>query len=274
MNEQPDNLMTKGEPLELNSGALRELAGEYFAEDFPNPDRRDCPAPARLQALAQTDRLPDDELRAHLFGCSACFTAYREARAMQPVATPELSWRDKLATTFTWRPGLAWAGAAVLLLGLSWLMRAPRHNEPSPAPSLLAQQSPTPTVTPAPTLVLETPPSAPDAITKAVDLNNYLALRDAAATNGDRTIQLAPVLTRLQLRLPEGSLSGVYSVSLWGESNQTVLPAQTVRRRGNTLTATMDLRRFGAKNLRLRIQGPGEAPDFYPVQIGTAPRQP
>ena len=272
MNKQQEN----GKSLELHPDALRELASEYFADDFPNPDRSDCHAPVRWQALAQTGRLPDDELRAHLFGCSACFTAYREARALLPVTAPPLSWRDKLATTFVWRPGLAWAGAAVLLLGLvclAWLMRTPRRPEPDSALILIAQQSPTPIATPAPTLVAAPPPSAPVTITNLIDLNDYLALRDVAAANSERVIQLAPVLTRLQLRLPEGSLPGVYSVSLVDDLEKPILPPQTIRRRGDLLIATFDLRRLAAKNLRLRIQGRGEAADFYPVQIGSAPRQ-
>lgn len=274
MNEQPDNPITGGEALELHPDRLRELASEYFAEDFPNPDRRACPAPARLQSLAQTGGLPADELRAHLFGCSTCFTAYREARALRPVAAPPRTWRDHLATTFAWRPGLAWAGAAVLLLGIIWLTRAPRRNAPSSAPILIAQQSPEPTATPAPTLAPVTGPTAPVALAKAVDLNDYLALRDVAAATGERTIQLAPVLTRLQLRLPEGSLPGVYSISLVGDSDKPILPPQNVSRHRDTLTVTLNLRRLAAKKLRLRIQGGGEAPDFYPLQIGSAPRRP
>ncbi len=268
MNKQQEN----GKSLELHPDALRELASNYFAEDFPNPDRSDCPAPARLQALAQTGRLPDDELRAHLFGCSACFTAYREARALLPVAAPPLSWREKLATTFTWRPGLAWAGAAILLLGLIWFTRTQRRSEPTASPVLLANQSPTPTLAPAPTL---TPaPPAPAAITQPVDLNDYLALRDVTAPNGERVIRLTPKLTRLQLRLPEGSLPGAYVVSLVDDAESPVLPTQKLRRRGDSLLALLDLRRLAAKRVRLRIQASGEAPDFYPVQISSATRQP
>ena len=266
-----NNQFDKGEPLELHPDALRELASDYFAEDFPNPDRSDCPAPARLQSLAQTGGLPDDQLRAHLFGCSACFTAYREARALRPVAAPQESWRDKLATTFAWRPGLAWAGAAVLLLGLVWLMRTPRHSEQAAPPVLLANQSPTPTLAPVPSLVTATP--APAALTQAVDLpvdlNDYLALRDVTAPNGERVIRLTPTLTHLQLRLPEGSLPGAYTVSLVDDAERPVLPAQTLRRRGDSLLALFDLRRLAAKRVRLRVQAAGEAPDFYPVQIGS-----
>ena len=152
-------------------------------------------------------------------------------------------------------------------------MRTPRRPEPDSALILIAQQSPTPIATPAPTLVAAPPPSAPVTITNLIDLNDYLALRDVAAANSERVIQLAPVLTRLQLRLPEGSLPGVYSVSLVDDLEKPILPPQTIRRRGDLLIATFDLRRLAAKNLRLRIQGRGEAADFYPVQIGSAPRQ-
>ena len=153
-------------------------------------------------------------------------------------------------------------------------MRTPRRTAPSSAPILLAETSPTPAATPAPTLLPATPQPAPAAITKTVDLNAYLALRDVAAPNGERAIQLAPTLTRLQLRLPEGSLPGVYAVSLVADSDQPLLPSQTVRRRGDLLVVTFDLRRLAAKNLRLRIQGRGEAADFYPVQIGSVTPQP
>lgn len=272
MNEQPDKLKSRSEPLELHPDALRELASEYFAADFPNPDRRDCPTPAHLQSLAQAGRLPDDAFRAHLFGCSACFTSYREARALLSVVAPPSSWRDRLAMTFAWRPSLAWAGVGVLLLGMLWLMRSPRRNELPPAPVLLAETSPMPTLAPAPTLPPAMPPTEPEAVTKSVDLNDYLAMRDVAAPNGERAIQLAPALTRLQLRLPEGSLPGVYSVSLVDDLEKLVLPAQSIRRHGDSLAVTLDLRRLAAKRLRLRIQAVGEAPDLYPAQIRSASR--
>lgn len=59
------------------------FAQAYYATEFPNDARRDCPPAEFLRAAARAVSLPDDQLRTHLFRCSDCFRSYRSARMSQ-----------------------------------------------------------------------------------------------------------------------------------------------------------------------------------------------
>lgn len=53
-------------------------AGQYFAGDNPNPQNVGCPEPGTLRGLVGSNKLPDADVRSHLFNCSACFSLYRQ----------------------------------------------------------------------------------------------------------------------------------------------------------------------------------------------------
>jgi hypothetical protein len=105
---------------------LNSFAQTYFASDFSNSERKDCPATETLDSLIRTGKLPGDELRAHLFGCSECFSAYQSALAahraeMRASSTASStarreSWFDRLAASLKRHPLPAFASAFVLLL--------------------------------------------------------------------------------------------------------------------------------------------------------------
>ncbi|MEP7340848.1 MAG: hypothetical protein ABI977_24165 [Acidobacteriota bacterium] len=308
MNKQPDNPAQGNGNGEMNNKTrkiqpetLIELARDYFAADFPNSDRQGCPDGAMLNSLAQSGRLPDDELRAHLFGCSACFTEYRTALAERPQPLPviahEAPWWDRLRAAFTpftgaFRPGFAWAGAAALVLIAFGVWTARRVRVEAP-PQIIAQrnaQAPAPSIAPAPEApapaprlarTAEQPALQPRPAAKrrrvapaaeaivSLDLNEYVAMRDVsdASRFGQQVITLAPVRTRLKLRLPEGSLAGRYTVSLVDEFEHSLITDKPVSRMGKTLIADMDLRNFSVKSYRLKIQSRESTPDFYAVTI-------
>src|SRR3982750_4190201 len=56
------------------------FAQAYYATEFPNSERRDCPTAETLRKVACSSTLPDAQLRAHLFNCSDCFRLFRSAR--------------------------------------------------------------------------------------------------------------------------------------------------------------------------------------------------
>lgn len=114
---------------------LSDFARRYYAKDFPNPARLDCPHPEFLASLLKAGRLPDDKLRAHLFGCSECFTEYREAlaeRRAQGSAAQRTRWWSRIVGGVVARPIPAVAGAATLLLvmaGVAYLrQKGPRAS--------------------------------------------------------------------------------------------------------------------------------------------------
>lgn len=302
MNNRPDNPAQvydsgemENETREIQTETLIEFARDYFAAGFPNPDRHGCPDRAKLTTLAQAGHLPDDELRAHLFGCSDCFREYRTALATRAVDAPAAAWwqtwRDKLVATLMLRPGLVWTSVAALLLagalliGTRW--RGESHNPLSPAASETAQahapisapaaSSPTPDARSARNVEPPAPQSNPAARRGAlatemvtavsVDLNEYVALRGVTDVGGggQQFIRLAPVRTRLKLRLPEGSLAGAYTVSLVDEFDKALATDKAVSRDAKWLIATLDFRHNTAKSYRLKVEQQGAPPDFYPA---------
>jgi hypothetical protein len=255
---------------ELQAEGLTELARAYFAHDFPNPARHDCPERATLRASAQTGRLPDDALRAHLFGCSECFQDYRAARQVPAPVTS--SWSDLLRARFTLKPALAWTGAALLLLTAGLFSWTNRRSEAQPGAALTQAQTPTPTLPVMPSVApsqVPAPRRSAAATTVQVDLNAYLALRDVTEPSGARpqAIALSPVRTRLHLRLPEGSLPGGYTVSLLDEFDRAIATERATSRDGQRLSVLLDLRGADARSYRLRLQFPGEPPALYPVRV-------
>ena len=101
------------------SDDLTDFARQYYATDFSNPARIDCPHPETLAAILRAGRLPGESLRAHLFGCSACFVEYREAlaqRKTQGLSAPVSSQWRKLVGAVRARPIPAVSGAAAVVL--------------------------------------------------------------------------------------------------------------------------------------------------------------
>jgi hypothetical protein len=104
--------------------------------------------------------------------------------------------------------------------------------------------------------------------TISVDLEDYPALRaadDDAAARGP--IRLAPARTRLNLRLPEGSVAGSYLVGVVNSSDELLATARAASRKGTNLSVTLNLRKLSPGKYRLRVTRDGETPGFYPVVI-------
>jgi hypothetical protein len=96
------------------------FAQAFYATEFPNTERRGCPASGALRESAHSEDLPGPELREHLFGCSECFLAYRGARLSRVVRpTTREPWRERfegVLARLTLRPALTAAGLACLII--------------------------------------------------------------------------------------------------------------------------------------------------------------
>jgi hypothetical protein len=281
---------------------LIAFAQEYFSADFPNPERRDCPTPGTINATVRSGELPGEELRAHLFACSACFCEFREAMALyrSGVAVDIPSWWSKVAAAWRHIPRPALAGAAclvVLLLAGVFVWREHTkdarliRNEAVPA-ALLSEassqsrpeQAANSEAAPTPAAVM--PPSSPspaqarqralpDLVAQTVvriDLEDYTVLRDTRDVGSERekVITLHRERARLLLRLPERSPQGRYKVSLVDSYGHSVIAKTRSSRDGKTLRTTLDLRGLTERRYRLSIARAGEAPGYYPVVIGDA----
>jgi len=272
---------------------LIEAARDYFATDFPNPERRGCPVSGALRSIVHSGQRPMPELRAHLFGCSECFCEYREAvseRRQLAVAPATSGWRDLVAALLRWRAPLL-AGAIVLLaLGVGVLIWSSREepapqisqSSPQPAPSAgVEREAPTstdvtsseaqPTLTPATPKTMEQRSGLADLLAINIDLNDYFSLeeprRRGVGSEEEKAIRLPRARLRLELKLPPGSDPGRYQVSIVDAYLRPVARKQAFSPDGNRLAVELDLRRLTQRAYRLGLTHGDEAPDFYRVMV-------
>jgi hypothetical protein len=128
---------------------LNEFAQSYFANDFPNPGRPDCPTAETLIPLIRSSKLPDGELRAHLFGCSQCFSEYQNAlvayrKETGAEAARPKAWWNRLSAALPRTPLPIFASAfSLLLLMLAGVYIWRAHNSaPDSAPVSRQQSAP------------------------------------------------------------------------------------------------------------------------------------
>lgn len=279
------------------------FAQAYYATEFPNDARRDCPSAESLRAAARAASLPDVHLRAHLFSCSDCFRSYRSARmSLRPrAATGQSSWRRLSATLagLTLRPApVAIAASCLALLGVgaAMLLWQGRDDTPSVAVNHSRQEersphaaSPPPAETPGATDAAEpsspqpepTPsrqdsqarrpkaerrnPRTPPVRVVEISLKEDDLLRGGGGDK-QRMIDLAPGRQRLRLRMPRGSIGGRYTVRIVDAFGKTLVE-KAANSDGKTLTVNLDLRTLAANKYRLCLARDGEAPDCYLVSV-------
>lgn len=109
-------------------------AREMYSTGNANPGRVGCFTNENIRQMAHSAKLPDDAVMNHLFDCSECFRAYRQAvqSAKNPAAAVAKSgWRN-LFDLSSARIGFAGAGLA-LIVGLMmfslWVFQAKSPNE-------------------------------------------------------------------------------------------------------------------------------------------------
>lgn len=251
----------------------------HHATGFPNPERSDCPPPGQLTTQIWRGQLPNEVSRQHLLACSVCFNEYRTQLAAYQAAQPVApnwwqqwlqGWRVKsaLALTFIWLVSLGgwfvWQQARTpfqIQIAAKTEATAP-VNMPSPDPRPPATAPTSKQVTSS----APPPPRALSPLTQAIDLNEYLTLRNVTGAEG-KTMRLPAERIRLQLVLPEGSEKGRYTVRLVDAFGQALRRASAFSSTGQTLTVTLDLRSRPPQRYRLQISRGSDAPDYYPLTI-------
>lgn len=267
---------------------IEAFGREYFATEFPNSPRTGCPPRDVLREYARVSRLPDDELHGHLFSCSDCFLEFRRVVAAAEDG-PEPWWRRFfLISGGIQRPALAaLAALVVVVIAAVWLLSDRKETHRSEtrieAQTNVSDQArktqagrdvpeATPNSAPAANQTGRSdasPAEMPGVMTARIDLRNYPSLgsreRDAGvAGEGARPIRVAIARTRLSLRLPEGSASGGYTISILDRSTlKPVISVQGSSATGRNLDATLNLETLAPAEYVLRLAHPGEAPSDY-----------
>jgi hypothetical protein len=104
-----------------------------------------------------------------------------------------------------------------------------------------------------------------------IDLQKYVITRGREPEGADEVIKLPRARLRLLLKLPEGSDSGTYTVSIIDGSGKALAAAPKVRSAdGRTLSVTIDTTRLDPQRYNLRVVRRGALAEFYPVMIGGA----
>lgn len=300
-----------GDSKPLSPDELIISAQEYFSSDFPNSERLDCPTQGTLSALVSAGRLPDDQLRAHLFGCSECFREYHTsvlARDRQTAVQAVPSWSHRLAELLVRLPIPVYAACVALVL-LScggfylWQWRNQRSvpavvRNGSTGEDANASKSTQKNPNSPPTL--ELPPGSPPPLGSSNPANpqsspllrpspgsqsqgELLAIRTVEVDlenytalrgrgTGANAIKLSRSRISLKLKLPEGSAKGLYSLSIIDSSGRALVTAQAHSADGNTLNVALDARKLAPQKYRLRVLRDGEAPEYYPVVVSEEPQ--
>lgn len=257
------------EPLATeNTDEFVSLAREYFAGDFPNPERKGCPPRADLEATIQSGKLPDDTLRQHLFGCSQCFSLYQQIRDTRRDAHAPF-WQRASEFIFAQKLILGPVFAVLVVAGIAVLYFTSKTPQPQVAEvdhtrgAWNADVSPT--VKPSPEPAATQPEPAPVSVAR-VDLRDYTLRRG----NESSTTEPLPVkqgMIAFSIMLPEGSPAGAYSVSLLDAFGKTLRSRGASSPDGKKLSTTLNLTFPENQKYRLCVSRANEPPNCYPIII-------
>ncbi|HEY1402802.1 MAG TPA: hypothetical protein VGB05_01610, partial [Pyrinomonadaceae bacterium] len=100
-----------------------------------------------------------------------------------------------------------------------------------------------------------------------IDLKEDGLLRDGDKPDRKpRVINLSRTRQQLRLRMPDGSSSGRYTVTIVDAFGKRLLTT-TANSNGKTLTVALNLRSLDTKKYRLCLEHNGESPDCYLIVI-------
>lgn len=261
---------------------LTDVARQYFSSEFSNPSREGCPAPEESTKAAAAQSLPSDDLRAHLFSCSECFTEFREtlAASASALSRRQHSWWGLI--TANARPAFAAAAALVLLAAAVVFMFVLRDRPDTVSPITSngkASQQPSANVADSnkaaePRSTSESPgkPSSPSlaAARLTIDLEDYPLLREGVGEDlANKPIQLSRSLTEMVLRLPEGGRRGRYTIRISNTKlDRTYVSSQARSSKGKELRTTLNLSKLKPGRYVLCISPAGHVPFCYEVRVG------
>lgn len=270
-----------------------EAAREYYLNDFPNPNREDCPPSDLLSKVASSGTLPDEDLRRHLLDCSPClkdFRAFRKSEIVPAGSAAKVSWFD-----FFRQPIFA-IGLCLLVCGLFgaliYILVVPKDAE-------IAKQNPTietnktaeiaeskasdlPENAAIPVIVnktveknvnkpikKETPqptekPKSSTTKTFNLDVSKTTVLRGQSAR---QTIYSLPNQNvDLNIKLFENSPASDYEISLLDAFGKPLVKSRSIYSNGKAVKTRMDLTNQTGK-VRLCVAPVNEVPDCFLINI-------
>jgi hypothetical protein len=292
---------------EILSAEILEFAHGYQSNDFPNPQRKDCPAREDLLKIADSAELPKAELREHLLSCSPCFVEFhaaKHAKNHSPSVSKTVTVNQKSSwLAFFLRPLpaaalLIFCGAltGILLYGLlnrtdtkiakqESVNQAEQVSQNEPAISdgqilplenkeaNLAQSSPKPdtSLTNSPNQEPKTNSEETAKLLAKKTINLDLAAAAVFRNNnsGEMVYSLPPQTVTLNVKLPANSPAGDYEVSLLDETGKPLVKNITKKSDGKNLRTELNLQNIRGR-ARLCITLKGEIPDCFAVSVGRA----
>jgi hypothetical protein len=275
--------------------SLIAFARGYFANDFPNPTRSGCPGRAKLEELSASKRLPDAGLRAHLLGCSECFQFLNSRLAARPAKVGRRAWWEKFSGGVTAARLPLSVGALLVVSCFALWALWPRFISPTPEGAQTPSKSagelavntggntapPTTLATPTELAKGRATPAPPKGDPRrgderspalaarlvTIDLTSRLVLRGADDSAEDGRIRVSAARNKLAIRLPDGSPSGGYTVSLLDAFGETVMAGRGRSRDGKSVTLLLDMSSLPTRNYRLCVSHEGGAPSCLPISV-------
>lgn len=206
---------------------------ELLLRAYPNPERKGCPGPEAIRALANKTVPPDDPAWQHIWKCSPCFAEFKELRDT----------RRRNEGAVRRKQNVYWAtAAAIILLSIGAGLAAFFLNRPS-AP----RQGPI-------TNIARQTPAYPAAV---LNLEGVSTTRSAEKnTSGAVQIQTLPRrAVDLTVYLPRGSEDGQYQLEFLNSRDEVLLSAtaRAVITRGLTEFSTpLDLTKIAPGTYAVR----------------------
>jgi len=245
-----------------NDEELTAFARDYFSNDFPNSSLADCPTLGDLKQIISECKLPSDELRRHLLGCSNCFQIYRNALAGRNGAvTIGSGWRA-LGAFMRASVVVPIAAALVLLIVIGVCILYVRSNR---SKNYVASDGQTYSPIPATPQSEQSPDlSARNAV--QIDFNNYRVQR--GGKNGENpTTEVSRASVAFAITLPEGSPGGKYAVRLEDPNGKAVKEASVQAVDRKILKVDIDFSKLAPKKYRLCVSRKSESPNCYPIVL-------
>ena len=208
---------------------------ELLLRAYPNPERKGCPGPEVIRALASKAVPPEDAAWEHIWKCSPCFAEFKELRDAR--RRNERAVRRK-------RNIYSAAAAAIILVCIGAALAAFFLNRPR----AVRQQG----------AIAEKPAKTPAYPAAVLNLEGVSTTRSAEKNTGRGPVQIQTLPRRavdLTVYLPRGSEDGQYQLEFLNGRDEVLLSstAQAVIARGLTEFSTpLDLTKFASGTYTVR----------------------
>jgi hypothetical protein len=187
--------------------ALLKALRELFLNQFPNPERKDCPGSPALEAIATKRISMFDPVHDHVGSCSPCFGELTQMR--DSLQRRKLLWAFGTAST-----AVLVSAALLTYFGTPRIGNMVRPNAAQIESPVRPADQPGATIQPEAARPTQSPPK-PQYELATLDLRDASATRtvEPAGTNTPR-LEIPRRLLALTIQLPIGSDAGPYEIEL------------------------------------------------------------